>query len=83
MAIAVLKLVIVSPEKTIYNGVANKVTLPGELGSFTVFPSHAPLISSLKKGRVLYTVNGVNEEVDIQEGFVEIKENVVSVCIEQ
>lgn len=83
MATAVLKLIIVSPEKTIYNGIASKVTLPGELGLFTVFPSHAPLISSLKKGKILYAINGVNEEVDIQEGFVEIKENVVSVCIEQ
>lgn len=83
MAGTVLKLIIVSPEKSLYNGVANKVTLPGELGSFTVLPSHAPLISSLKKGKILYEVNGVNEEVDILEGFVEIKENIVSVCIEQ
>lgn len=78
-----MKLTIVSPEKTIFDGTVNRVTLPGELGSFTVFPGHASLISSLKTGNIKYvTTSGQTDSLEIQEGFVEINDGVISVCIE-
>ena len=40
-------LVIVSPERTLYEGEVRAVILPGELGKFEVLKDHAPLISSL------------------------------------
>lgn len=58
------------------------VTLPGELGSFTVLKNHASLISVLVPGKVYYTdVNGVEHSVEVKGGIADIDNNVVSVCI--
>ena len=77
-----MNLEIVSPEKIIYSGKAELVTLPGNDGLFTILNRHAPIISALKKGVVTYRVGEKEEEVIINEGFVEAKKNIVSVCIE-
>jgi F-type H+-transporting ATPase subunit epsilon len=77
-----MNLEIVSPEKIIYNGKAELVTLPGLLGIFTILEHHAPVVSALQKGTVVYRVNGENFEIKINEGFVEAKKNIVSVSIE-
>jgi len=77
-----MNLEIVSPEKIIYSGKAESVTLPGILGSFSILNRHAPIISLLKKGAVSYSIDGKTEKMNINEGFVEAKKNIVSVCIE-
>lgn len=43
-----LHLVIISPERTLFDGPVNWVELPGELGKFQVLVNHAPIISSLR-----------------------------------
>ena len=39
-----LHLEIFSPEKEIFSGEVEHVTLPGTMGSFTILPQHAPII---------------------------------------
>ena len=73
---------IVSPEKIIYSGKADVITVPGLSSSFSVLDRHAPIISALDKGVVKYSVNGKNEKININGGFIEVKKNIVSVCIE-
>jgi F-type H+-transporting ATPase subunit epsilon len=77
-----MKLEIVSPEKIVYNGNAESVTLPGLSGSFTILNRHAPIISALDKGKLTYSVEGKETELTINGGFVEAKKNIVSVCVE-
>ncbi len=77
-----MHLEIVSPEKTLYSGKAELVTLPGTNGSFTILEHHAPIISSLKKGALIYRANGSDIEIAITGGFVEMNNNEVSVCID-
>lgn len=77
-----LQLVIVSPEQTVYDGKVDSVTLPGELGTFMVLANHAPLISSLVAGNVVYVKGKETQSLKITGGFVEVKENQVSACIE-
>ena len=77
-----MNLEIISPEKLIYSGKAKSVTLPGLSGSFTILNRHASIISALKKGAVTYRTDEQEEEVIINEGFVEVHKNNVSVCIE-
>jgi F-type H+-transporting ATPase subunit epsilon len=43
----------VSPEKLVFSGEVESVTVPGTEGEFTVFKDHAPVISSLKPGIVV------------------------------
>ncbi|WP_455590833.1 ATP synthase F1 subunit epsilon [Bacteroides sp.] len=77
-----LHLSIVSPEKEIYNGEVSSVTLPGTMGAFSILPQHAPIVSSLKEGKVIY-VTGEGEEhtLDIHGGFVEMSNEEASVCV--
>ena len=44
-----IHLLIVSPEKTLFEGLVKYVRLPGSAGQFAVFYNHAPLISSLEQ----------------------------------
>lgn len=77
-----LHLSIVSPEMSIFDGEARIVTLPGTVGSFSVLPGHAPIVSSLKKGTISYTTtDGEVHTLDIQGGFMEMSDEVASVCI--
>src|SRR5450631_775946 len=50
---AAFHLEIVSPEKLVFSGEAQAVTVPGTEGEFTVLKDHAPLISSMKPGVVV------------------------------
>jgi F-type H+-transporting ATPase subunit epsilon len=77
-----MNLEIVSPENIIYSGKAESVTVPGASGSFTILKRHAPIVSLLEKGVVKYLVNGKEEKMIINGGFVEMKKNKISVCIE-
>lgn len=77
-----MQLEIISPEKIIYTGLADSVTLPGALGLFTILDRHAPIISVLDKGTLSYRRSGEDVEMAITGGFVEAKENKVSVCID-
>ena len=77
-----LHLDIVSPDKEIFNGEVDSVTLPGTLGSFSILPGHAPIVSSLQAGTLSYTtMEGEERTIDIQGGFVELSDGTVSACI--
>lgn len=82
MELKELHIVIASPEKTIFNGMVESVTVPGTLGRFMVLPQHAPIISSLKKGMIEYTIQGKKQSYEIAGGFIEVNKNEVSICIE-
>jgi F-type H+-transporting ATPase subunit epsilon len=78
-----LKLKIVSPERIEFEGEVESVLVPGTLGQFEILVNHAPIISSLDKGRVVYALpGGEKKPLDICGGFVEVQKNVVSLCIE-
>lgn len=49
-----LRLVIVSPSGELSRTTAAKVSFPGEAGAFTVLPGHAPLVSGLAAGEIVY-----------------------------
>jgi F-type H+-transporting ATPase subunit epsilon len=77
-----MNLEIVSPEKIIYSGKVESVTLPGSVSPFTILKRHAPVISELEKGVISYSIDGKIEKLTVNGGFVEMHENNVSVCIE-
>ena len=78
----VIQLHIVSPEGTLVEQAVSAVTLPGTLGPFEVLKNHAALISSLEKGDIVYVSEGREQRLPIAEGFVEVRENKVDVCVE-
>ena len=73
---------IISAEKIVFEGEASSVTLPGEIGQFTVLPRHASLVSTLVPGRIFYRQpDGVEHTVDVTGGIADIDNDVVSVCV--
>lgn len=72
---------IISAEKVVFEGETQLVTLPGEMGQFTVLPRHASLVSTLVKGKIKYTEATERHEIDVEGGIVDIDHDVVSVCI--
>lgn len=77
-----LKLRIITPSEALFEGEVESVTLPGTAGSFSVLDMHAPIISSLERGKVVVkTANGTREYA-LNSGFAEVKDNSITVCIE-
>jgi len=76
-----MKLVIRTPESTLFSGEVTSVTLPGTVSSFQVLKNHAPLVSSLAKGTILFVADGDVKKIAMEGGFVEVKDNTISVYI--
>jgi F-type H+-transporting ATPase subunit epsilon len=77
-----LQLKIVSPEKIEYDGVAERILVPGTMGQFEILNDHAPIISTLQKGIVEYVNKEGKTSLEILGGFVEVQKNQVSLCVE-
>lgn len=78
-----MKLVLLSPTKTLFDGEIDSVTIPGTKGLFTVLPHHAPLITTIDKGIITYKVSDVEHNLQVADGFAEVKNDVVSICVEK
>ena len=78
-----LKLKIVSPERIEFDGEVESVLVPGSQGQFEILKDHAPIISTLDKGVVESGLSkGQKVQLEILGGFVEVQQNVVSLCVE-
>lgn len=74
-----MKVEIISPDKTIFEGEATSLRLPGKDGSFGVLNNHAPIISSLGEGSVMLNTDQGEKSFEINGGVVEVLHNKVIV----
>ena len=77
-----LRLEIYTPNGILFNGEVTSVTLPGTKGIFTVLKNHGAIISSLTEGKIKYLIEKEISTIDVLGGFAEVKDNVVTVCLE-
>ena len=70
---------IITPDKNLYDGKADLVTVPGTSGSIGILNNQAPLVSSLKNGEVKVILNEKEEFFKIDGGVVEVSQNKVVV----
>ena len=78
-----MNLEIVTPDEKIFEGEAKYVQLPGKEGLFGILDNHAPIVSSLIKGRIKVEVlNGDIQYFEIGGGVVEMNNNKVIVLAE-
>jgi len=79
-----MTLEILTPERKVFSGDVYGVQLPGTSGLFEVLEKHAPLISSLKSGRLKILKDKWNplSFFEIQSGFVEVLNNRITVLVE-
>ena len=75
-----MHLEIITPDKTLFSGDIKSVILPGKQGSFGVLNRHAPIVSSLKAGKIKITDEQKNVQAfDVKGGVVEVSKNKVTV----
>lgn len=74
---------IITPEKKVFEGEVKLVQLPGSKGAFEMLNNHAPIISTLEKGKIkVEDLNGKEHFFDIDGGVVENKSNKIIVLVE-
>ena len=75
-----LRLVLVTPEKTLFDRRVASIRVPMFDGSAGVYPGRAPLVGRLGVGELkLDGVDGSSESYFIEGGFIQIKRGQVSV----
>ena len=79
---AQLQLEVVTPERRVLSEAVDAVTIPGLGGELGILPGHTPLISQLQTGVLSYTVSGKTQQLHVSGGFIEVKDDVVSVLAE-
>ena len=77
-----MHLEILSAEEKIFSGDVDSVIFPGSQGQFQVLNNHAPIISSLQKGKIDHIKNSKKTSVEIKGGIVEVLKNNVNALIE-
>ena len=77
-----ISLDVISPESMLVHAKVDCVFLPGTVGRFEVLKGHAPLISSLEKGDIVYRTGGKEERIGISGGFAEVCDDHVTACVE-
>ncbi len=78
-----MKIEIITPDKTIFEGEVDLVQMPGIDGSFEILNNHAPLISVLKKGKIKVTdKKKITKFFEVNGGVIEVLKNKVIVLAE-
>ncbi len=78
-----LNLEIVTPEREVFSGPVDEVTVPGAAGELGILPGHAPLISQLGVGVVSYRRAGETGRLYCSSGFVEVLPDAVSILADE
>jgi len=70
---------IASQDRLVFEGDADIVILPGELGEMGILPNHAPLLTTLKYGILKVRYHGEETIFTIAGGVAEVQPDVVTV----
>ena len=82
MAAATLKVAIISPERTVYEGEAEMVVAPAWDGEVGVLRGHAPMLVLLGDGEMRVTRGGTVERFRVSGGFMQVADDNVTVLSE-
>lgn len=78
----IMKVNIIAENRIIHQGEASLITLPGLGGELTVLPNHAPLITSLIKGRIrVKEQSGKELFFEIEKGLLEVQPDEVNALV--
>lgn len=77
-----MKLIIYSPEKTIFEGEVSLVEVPGSKGRFEILNNHDSIVSTLQPGVIRYVADGNETRQPVTSGYVEVHDNQISACVQ-
>jgi F-type H+-transporting ATPase subunit epsilon len=67
-----IHLEIVTPEKQLFSGAVDEVTVPSNEGCLGILPGHAPLLAELGIGEISYKIEDRTDYLFCSWGFVEV-----------
>lgn len=71
---------IVTAEKNIFSGLSQKLFVPGQLGELEILFNHAPLLTSLLPGLVLFINDfGIKDGIVIYGGMLEVQPKITTI----
>ena len=76
---------IIAPDQNLYSGEVDLVQVPGSKGSFEILKNHAPIISTLDKGKIKIKIidqKGQTTFFDVAGGVIEANNNKITVLAE-
>ena len=76
-----LKISVISPEATLFEGVANSVTAPAFDGEVGILLNHAPMVTTLGAGEL--RIGDGAQRFRVEGGFLQVVDNVVRVVTEK
>jgi F-type H+-transporting ATPase subunit epsilon len=77
---------ILTPEREIFSGSVESVTVTGAIGEFGVLPGHYPYITSVRPGALTFAAKGPNGEEEghvyaVGHGFAQVSATKVSIVV--
>lgn len=79
-----LKFDLVSPDRLLVSQEVESVVVPGAEGYFTVFARHAPIISTLKPGRIeMKDMDGATRMFFVRGGFADVTPSGLTILADQ
>ncbi|MCC6319010.1 MAG: ATP synthase F1 subunit epsilon [Gemmatimonadaceae bacterium] len=78
-----LKVSVISPEKTLFEGEVEQVTAPAFDGEVGILTSHAPMMTLLGKGTLRLGAGGSAGRFAVEGGFLQVVDDNVRVVTER
>jgi F-type H+-transporting ATPase subunit epsilon len=79
----VLKVSVISPEASVFEGTTDSVVAPGHDGEFGILSDHAPMMTLLGKGTLRIGTGSEARSFQIEGGFLQVAGNSVRVVTEK
>ncbi len=78
-----MNLIVLTPEKEIYQGKITSIKVPGISGQFEILNNHAPIVAALGQGDVRILDNSGEKKIfKIKKGFIEVLKNDISLLVQ-
>lgn len=77
-----IMLEVVTPEKIVFSGRVDEVTIPGTEGEFGVLRGHEPFLTSVDIGELYFLAGGKKSNYAVNTGYAEVTGSKVTVLIE-
>ena len=77
-----IRLEVVTPRGAVLQKDVDIVTAPGYAGDFGVLANHAPLLSTIKTGVLVYKADNADDYLMVSGGFCEVSNNKITFLVE-
>ncbi|MBC7789182.1 MAG: ATP synthase F1 subunit epsilon [Anaerolineae bacterium] len=78
-----LKVSVISPEQTLYEGEASSIVAPAYDGEVGILTGHAPMMALLGTGTLRLSGSAGEQRFKVEGGFLQVVDDVVRVVTER